>query len=67
MFVPLRSESADKVVSSKGKFEELIVTSKDIVASTAQLVAASKVKTRLRSEKFKSFKASSKSGGQRNV
>ena len=56
------SESADKVVSGKGKFEELIVTSKDIAASTAQLVAASKVKARPRSEKLKSLKTSSKSG-----
>uniref|UniRef100_A0A8C6ADF6 Huntingtin-interacting protein 1-related protein n=1 Tax=Marmota marmota marmota TaxID=9994 RepID=A0A8C6ADF6_MARMA len=37
-------ESADKVVLHKGKYEELIVCSHEIAASTAQLVAASKVK-----------------------
>lgn len=37
-------ESADNVVLRKGKFEELIVGSHEIAASTAQLVAASKVR-----------------------
>uniref|UniRef100_A0AAY5K657 I/LWEQ domain-containing protein n=1 Tax=Esox lucius TaxID=8010 RepID=A0AAY5K657_ESOLU len=37
-------DSADKVVTSGGKYEELIVCSHEIAASTAQLVAASKVK-----------------------
>ncbi|XP_068100310.1 huntingtin-interacting protein 1-related protein [Hyperolius riggenbachi] len=37
-------ESADNVVLHKGKYEELIVGSHEIAASTAQLVAASKVK-----------------------
>ncbi|XP_053557751.1 huntingtin-interacting protein 1-related protein isoform X1 [Bombina bombina] len=37
-------ESADRVVLHKGKYEELIVGSHEIAASTAQLVAASKVK-----------------------
>lgn len=36
-------ESADKVVLHMGKYEELIVCSHEIAASTAQLVAASKV------------------------
>uniref|UniRef100_A0A7N4NYY9 Huntingtin-interacting protein 1-related protein n=1 Tax=Sarcophilus harrisii TaxID=9305 RepID=A0A7N4NYY9_SARHA len=36
--------SADKVVLHTGKYEELIVCSHEIAASTAQLVAASKVK-----------------------
>lgn len=40
---PLR-ESADKVVLHMGKYEELIVCSHEIAASTAQLVAASKVR-----------------------
>lgn len=40
--VPHR-ESADKVVLHTGKYEELIVCSHEIAASTAQLVAASKV------------------------
>uniref|UniRef100_A0A8C7BLG4 Huntingtin interacting protein 1 related n=1 Tax=Neovison vison TaxID=452646 RepID=A0A8C7BLG4_NEOVI len=37
-------ESADRVVLHTGKYEELIVCSHEIAASTAQLVAASKVK-----------------------
>lgn len=37
------SDSADKVVLHTGKYEELIVCSHEIAASTAQLVAASKV------------------------
>ncbi|XP_017745719.1 PREDICTED: huntingtin-interacting protein 1-related protein isoform X3 [Rhinopithecus bieti] len=37
-------EAADKVVLHMGKYEELIVCSHEIAASTAQLVAASKVK-----------------------
>lgn len=41
---PLSSDSADKVVTDRGKYEELIVCSHEIAASTAQLVAASKVK-----------------------
>lgn len=40
---PVRRESADKVVLHTGKYEELIVCSHEIAASTAQLVAASKV------------------------
>lgn len=38
-------ESADKVVTDRGKYEELIVCSHEIAASTAQLVAASKVQS----------------------
>lgn len=52
--------SADKVVNGKGKFEELIVYSKDIAASTAQLVAASRVKARPKSEKLTALKGASK-------
>ncbi|XP_077593951.1 huntingtin-interacting protein 1-related protein [Stigmatopora nigra] len=37
-------ESADRVVGDKGTYEELIACSHEIAASTAQLVAASKVK-----------------------
>lgn len=36
-------DAADLVVQGKGKFEELMVCSHEIAASTAQLVAASKV------------------------
>uniref|UniRef100_A0A2I3RII9 I/LWEQ domain-containing protein n=1 Tax=Pan troglodytes TaxID=9598 RepID=A0A2I3RII9_PANTR len=37
-------DAADLVVQGRGKFEELMVCSHEIAASTAQLVAASKVK-----------------------
>lgn len=37
------SDAADLVVQGEGKFEELMVCSHEIAASTAQLVAASKV------------------------
>ena len=53
---------ADKVVNGKGKFEELIVYSKDIAASTAQLVAASRVKARPKSQKLAALKGASKKG-----
>ena len=43
MHLLLHRESADKVVLHTGKYEELIVCSHEIAASTAQLVAASKV------------------------
>ena len=57
------SDSADKVVQRTGKFEELVVASHDIAASTAQLVAASRVKARPKSEKLKGLKSSSRDGG----
>lgn len=53
-------DAADKVVQGTGKFEELVVASHDIAASTAQLVAASRVKARPKSEKLKSLKVSSR-------
>ena len=37
------SKSADKVVQGSGKFEELVVASHDIAASTAQLVSMTDV------------------------
>ncbi|XP_012586459.1 PREDICTED: huntingtin-interacting protein 1-related protein isoform X3 [Condylura cristata] len=43
-------ESADRVVLHMGKYEELIVCSHEIAASTAQLVAASKVKANKHSQ-----------------
>ena len=43
LYLLLHRESADKVVLHTGKYEELIVCSHEIAASTAQLVAASKV------------------------
>lgn len=45
-FLPSRSDAADLVVQGKGTFEELMVCSREIAASTAQLVAASKVGAR---------------------
>ena len=39
-------EAADKVVKGEGKFEELIVCSQEIAASTTQLVVSSKVTSR---------------------
>ncbi|XP_062446005.1 huntingtin-interacting protein 1-related protein isoform X1 [Rhea pennata] len=42
-------EAADRVVLRTGKYEELMVCSHEIAASTAQLVAASKVKADKRS------------------
>lgn len=39
----LHRDAADLVVQGNGKFEELMVCSHEIAASTAQLVAASKV------------------------
>ncbi|MEQ2219309.1 histidine permease, partial [Xenoophorus captivus] len=42
--VGFTGDAADMVVQGKGKFEELMVCSHEIAASTAQLVAASKVK-----------------------
>ena len=35
----INRDSADKAVSGEGKFEQLIVTSREIAASTAQLVS----------------------------
>ena len=58
----IHSDAADKVVQRTGKFEELVVASHDIAASTAQLVAASRVKARPKSEKLKSLKSSSRAG-----
>lgn len=43
LFLPSFRDAADLVVQGKGKFEELMVCSHEIAASTAQLVAASKV------------------------
>jgi len=53
-------EAADKVVKGEGKFEELIVCSNEIAASTAQLVVASKVKADRRSKKLSSLSEASK-------
>lgn len=42
VFTSIR-DSADRVVGEQGTYEELIACSHEIAASTAQLVAASKV------------------------
>lgn len=49
--IPSR-DSADRVVGEKGSYEELIACSNEIAASTAQLVAASKVQTQVKVMKF---------------
>ena len=53
-------EAADKVVSGEGKFEELMVCSQVIAASTTQLVVASKVKADRQSEQLKQLSDASK-------
>lgn len=53
-------DAADKVVSGKAKFEELMVASQEIAAATAQLVVASHVKANSASEKLANLSASSK-------
>lgn len=53
-------ESADKVVLHTGKYEELIVCSHEIAASTAQLVAASKVKADRNSTKLTTLQQASR-------
>ncbi|XP_036382489.1 huntingtin interacting protein 1 related b isoform X2 [Megalops cyprinoides] len=53
-------ESADKVVLHTGKYEELIVCSHEIAASTAQLVAASKVKADRSSQKLSALQQASR-------
>ncbi|XP_026199764.1 huntingtin interacting protein 1 related b [Anabas testudineus] len=53
-------ESADKVVLHTGKYEELIVCSHEIAASTAQLVAASKVKADRNSKKLSALQQASR-------
>ena len=47
-------------MKGEGKFEELIVCSNEIAASTAQLVVASKVKADRRSEKLSKLSEASK-------
>lgn len=53
-------EAADKVVKGEGKFEELIVCSNEIAASTAQLVVASKVKADRKSKKLSELSEASR-------
>ncbi|XP_074595848.1 huntingtin interacting protein 1 isoform X2 [Brevipalpus obovatus] len=53
-------EAADKVITGKAKFEELMVASNEIVAATAQLVVASRVKADPKSVKLIKLSQSSK-------
>lgn len=55
-------DSADKVVQGQGKFEEIVVASNEITASTVQLVAASRVKARQASTALSGLQ-----GASRNV
>ena len=53
-------ETADKVVSGKGKFEEIMACANEIAASTAQLVVSSKVKAERGSVKLAELSKASK-------
>eukprot|EP01137_Pigoraptor_chileana_P011254 Opistho-2@61821 len=53
-------DAADKVVQGTGKFEELIVASREVAASTAQLVAASRVKSGAKGKSQDQLEAASK-------
>ena len=53
-------EAADKVITGKAKFEELMVASNEIAAATAQLVVASRVKAEKKSLNLLKLSTSSK-------
>ena len=53
-------DAADRVVKGDGKYEELVVCSQEIAASTAQLVVASKVKAEPDSENLMQLSDASK-------
>ncbi|XP_033845323.1 huntingtin-interacting protein 1-related protein-like [Periophthalmus magnuspinnatus] len=53
-------ESADRVVGENGTYEELIASSHEIAASTAQLVAASKVKSDRNNKKLHTLQMASR-------
>jgi len=53
-------DAADKVISGKTKFSELVAASNEIAAATAQLVVASRVKADRKSEKLTALSLSSK-------
>ncbi|XP_066491362.1 huntingtin-interacting protein 1 isoform X2 [Tiliqua scincoides] len=57
-------DAADLVVQGKGKLEELMVCSREIAASTAQLVAASKVKADKESAKLRKLQTASREVNQ---
>ena len=58
--VCMTRDAADKVVKGKGKFEELVVCSQEISASTAQLVVSSKVKAQRDSDNLRQLSEASK-------
>merc|ERR1719273_3066374 len=60
-------EAADGVICGHVKFEELIVASQEIAASTAQMVLASRVKARKESEKLDHLSSSSKSVAEKTA
>ncbi|XP_060612819.2 huntingtin-interacting protein 1 isoform X1 [Anolis sagrei] len=60
----LMVDAADLVLQGKGKFEELMVCSHEIAASTAQLVAASKVKADKESGNLRRLQAASRGVNQ---
>ncbi|XP_056874619.1 huntingtin-interacting protein 1-related protein-like [Takifugu flavidus] len=53
-------DSADRVASENGQYEELIASSHEIAASTAQLVAASKVKADRSNKKLNTLQQASR-------
>ncbi|RXG55852.1 Huntington interacting protein related 1 [Armadillidium vulgare] len=53
-------KAADAVVTGKGKFEEVIVSSKEIAASSMQLVMASRVKAARESERMRNLNMAAK-------
>ncbi|XP_054908572.1 huntingtin-interacting protein 1-related protein-like isoform X2 [Poeciliopsis prolifica] len=53
-------DSADRVVGENGSYEELIASSHEIAASTAQLVAASKVKADRNNKKLHTLQQASR-------
>ena len=57
-------ETADGVISGRNSPEQLIVASNDVAASTAQLVAASRVKASFMSKTQERLEGASKSVGQ---
>ena len=56
----INREAADKVVGGEGKFEELMVCSQEIAASTIQLVVSSKVKADRKSASLSELSEASK-------
>ena len=60
-------EAADGVICGQVKFEELIVASQEIAASTAQMVLASRVKARKESEKMDHLSSSSKTVAEKTA